>query len=333
MEMDFFTPPPPVQQDTSGSAFAPVAMGGGGGAPEPESFRGEEHLFDPPPVPPAAPPPPAAPMGHQPAAGQPPPERTSKFWRMAFYQQFFQVETKDVTHRIQSVFTPWKAPSYLRQQQLSYSSLGEAVQDPQSRLDAPADGLSVEPDLYGPVWVTSTLWISLAVFGHIASKLAWHGETILTPQAPDSEGDPRPALRSSGTWDYSFAWALVGAAVVYSYSIGVPLLLYFAMRCKQVPVQFFDAFCLYSYSNVTFVAAAVLCIIPVNVLQWLFVVLAGAASTANIVLNLWGAWRRHLPTEWFAGCVGTVAMLHLGLTLFLKLFCFNWSGSDPGDVK
>lgn len=176
------------------------------------------------------------------------------------------------------------------------------------------------------------MWVALAVFGHIASKLAWSPDVILTPVASPSD-EALPALRAtSGRWDYSFAWALVGAAVVYSYTFGVPLLLYLVMRFKQVPVSFFDTFCLYSYSNVTFIAAALLCIVPVGALQWVFVLLAGGCSIANIVLNLWGAWKQHLPNDWFFGVLAGVVLLHLGLTLFMKIFCFNWAGGDPGEM-
>eukprot|EP01062_Namystynia_karyoxenos_P007000 TRINITY_DN12456_c0_g1_i1.p1 TRINITY_DN12456_c0_g1~~TRINITY_DN12456_c0_g1_i1.p1 ORF type:complete len:458 (+),score=135.99 TRINITY_DN12456_c0_g1_i1:81-1376(+) len=259
-----------------------------------------------------------------------PAERTSKFWKLAFYQQFFDIDTADVVHRVRCVFTPWIPPAYLCRHGISYSSLGEQGQGGAGV--AGYEGLNGGPDIYGPLWVTTTLWVALAVFGHIASKFAWQASVVYTPQESDTPEALPAHVSKEGQWDYSFAWALVGAAVIYSYSVGVPLLLYFAMRCWNCPVGFFDTLCLYGYSMSSFVAAAVLCVIPVGALQWLFVAAAGLISGASIVLNLYGAWRRNLAGNTFLFVLGGVCVVHLGLTLFMKLFCFNWDGSDPADV-
>eukprot|EP01065_Artemidia_motanka_P041749 TRINITY_DN5444_c0_g3_i1.p1 TRINITY_DN5444_c0_g3~~TRINITY_DN5444_c0_g3_i1.p1 ORF type:complete len:382 (+),score=89.97 TRINITY_DN5444_c0_g3_i1:77-1222(+) len=294
-DLDFFTGPPPVQQ--AADALAP--------APAPQQV--------PPPAPGEFQPVDAA---QQQQAGSPraPVERTMKCWKMGFYQQYFDVDTDDVVHRLLSSFTPWREPTYLKTHGYSFATLntpdGWFVGEGAVRPDALPSSLSTYPDLYGPLWVTTTLWIVLAVFGHMASMLSFRKTS------------------ADDHWSYSLAWSLAGAAVVYGFAVGVPLLLYFVMKCNGCPVGLLNTCCLYGYSMTPFVVAGALCLIPVTALQWVFVGLAAAVSLASVVMNLCGAWKRHLPANWFVAVVSAVCVLHLVPCLFIKLFCF---GSDPGD--
>lgn len=66
-------------------------------------------------------------------------------FQIEFYQQFFNIDTPDVVERIVSSVVPKRAPSsYLKTH------------------------LVVNPDLYGPFWVTVTLIFTIGISGNLA---------------------------------------------------------------------------------------------------------------------------------------------------------------------
>lgn len=81
------------------------------------------------------------------------------FFQIEYYQQFFNIDTNDVVERIVNSMIPNRAtPSYLKTK------------------------LEVNPDLYGPFWITTTLIFTIAISGNIAnffqhdhnSPFIWH---------------------------------------------------------------------------------------------------------------------------------------------------------------
>ena len=80
-------------------------------------------------------------------------------FQIEYYQQFFNIDTNDVVERIVNSMIPKRASSsYLKTK------------------------LEVNPDLYGPFWVTTTLIFTIAISGNLAnffqhdhsSKFHWH---------------------------------------------------------------------------------------------------------------------------------------------------------------
>jgi protein YIPF1/2 len=66
-------------------------------------------------------------------------------FQIEFYQQFFDIDTMEVVNRIASSVIPKRAPaSYMKTH------------------------LGVNPDLYGPFWVTVTLIFAIGISGNIA---------------------------------------------------------------------------------------------------------------------------------------------------------------------
>lgn len=89
-------------------------------------------------------------------------------FQIEFYQQFFDIDTLEVVDRIVSSMIPKRAPAtYLRTH------------------------LGVNPDLYGPFWVTITLIFTIAISGNIAqffqhdhsSNFVWHYNFSLVSSA------------------------------------------------------------------------------------------------------------------------------------------------------
>ncbi|KAI7124552.1 Yip1-domain-containing protein, partial [Hortaea werneckii] len=87
----------------------------------------------------------------QPSSGPRGQQSTSKryLWSIAFYQQFFDIDTNQLLHRCKSTLYP-------RQNFL--------------------DVLEGNPDLYGPFWIATTVVVILFLTGTISSYLASQGK-------------------------------------------------------------------------------------------------------------------------------------------------------------
>jgi hypothetical protein len=72
--------------------------------------------------------------------------------------------------------------------------------------------------------------------------------------------------------------------------------------------------CLYGYALATFLPAVILCIIPLGILQWIFMLGACVGSTNFLFSNL----RYHTEIKQPI-LIGILGALQLFLTLFLKL--------------
>lgn len=66
------------------------------------------------------------------------------FWSLEYYQQLFDVDTKDVVERIMCSLIPKKHNLVINR-------------------------IKLKPDLYGPLWISITLVFAIAISGNIAS--------------------------------------------------------------------------------------------------------------------------------------------------------------------
>ena len=78
------------------------------------------------------------------------------FWKLEYYQQFFNVTTNDVGHRILSSMIP-NRKGFI-------------------------DVISSNPDLYGPLWVCVTLIVTASMSGNIAKYFGSEGQSKWTFQ-------------------------------------------------------------------------------------------------------------------------------------------------------
>ena len=76
------------------------------------------------------------------------------FWKLDYYQQFFNVTTRDVGHRILSSMVP-NRKGFI-------------------------DVISSNPDLYGPLWVCVTLIVTASMSGNIAKYFGSRGQSNWT---------------------------------------------------------------------------------------------------------------------------------------------------------
>jgi hypothetical protein len=79
-------------------------------------------------------------------------KRASSFWTFAYYQQFFDVDTKQVGQRIVGSMVPRPGRNYLVRQ------------------------IRPNPDLYGPFWICTTLVFTTAIAGNLANYFSLAGK-------------------------------------------------------------------------------------------------------------------------------------------------------------
>ncbi|KPI89764.1 hypothetical protein ABL78_1144 [Leptomonas seymouri] len=241
------------------------------------------------------------------AAATPPPP-TSKFWTMEFYQQFFDVNTRQVLLRLSNTLVPLNPPDFLMDRNWHFNEsmmAGEAEED--TTLEEAGIILSRKPDMYGPFWVCTTLWITLAVVSNIMSKIAYTRNN-----------------NNTEPWKYDFSVASVAYVTIYLYCFVFGSLVWGIMQWKNLPATIMDVVCLYGYSMFIFELVAILCMIPSSAAQWTFVMIGGVWSSAYLLINMWHMWRTTLEQKWFIGLVAFVTIFHMGLTLSFKLYFFKF---------
>jgi hypothetical protein len=159
------------------------------------------------------------------------------------------------------------------------------------------------PDFYGPFWATTTLIFALAACGNFGSYLS---------------------SDSGSTWTYNFAKLSVASFVLYGYMVLLPVLVWmFSKYAMKESMSLSKLACLYGYSLVPFIPAALLCIIPSSFLRWLFIGGAYAVSASFLMRNIRDSLNSGFDDSRRAFVTLTVLLvLHAGLTLFFNMYFF-----------
>jgi hypothetical protein len=236
----------------------------------------------------------------------------------AYYQQYFNVDTRHVLLRMSNTLIPVNPPDFLiaRGWHGVTSTADDYTQEQQrTQFEAAGVVLNSKPDLYGPFWITTTLWMTLAIVSNIMSKIAFERQ-----QEAVISGTPMPAA----TWAYNFSMASVACVLMYVYCAGMGLVVWGIMRWKNVEVSFIETLCLYGYSMFIFFLVAILCMIPVSSFQWLIVIVGGAWSCLYLFVNFWQLWKASLERSWFFFVVILVGAAHMAITMSFKFYFLNY---------
>ncbi|XP_022134466.1 protein YIPF1 homolog [Momordica charantia] len=210
-----------------------------------------------------------------PSDSQPQPSNDWKgFFSISSYTQYFNVDTDIVLNRL-------------------ISSLYPIGGDFTSKIDA-------NPDLYGLVWITTTLVFSLASLGNCA--------TFLMQKHSDN-----------GTaWSFDVSYVNVAAGSVYGYAIVVPMAFYFLLQYLGSNSSLIRFWCLWGYSLFIFILASFLLLIPVEILRWFIILVCGAASSSFVTLNL----RSYIEGNDLSVLVVAAFVLQMALAIFIKMWFF-----------
>lgn len=221
-------------------------------------------------------------------------------WQPRFYAAYFDVNAADVFSRLLRSTLPYKP------------LLGWAAREEED------DGGTSVPDLYGPVWVTTTAVLALAVGGSAASFLR---NTFRRTETP-------VGARTLAGLDFSRLWK--SASMLYFYVFIFPILLtlfqcLFARRSLQEgaasshPVL--GTIMVYGYSMTPVVIASFVATVPIRTVQLTAMAAAFGIGVFVIMLNLWrdiGVEHKSITymVRFFAG----LAHVALGFGLVMVFF-------------
>lgn len=216
------------------------------------------------------------------------PSGGGNFWKMSYYQRFFDVEDKDLLTRLLYSMLPIPGKSFLQHH------------------------IRPKPDLYGPFWSCVTLIFSIAISGNIASYLT----TSLQGQAKWHYDFHKVSLASTAVFSYT---GLVPSCL-YGY------LWWAGQGGGSLAVSFLELLCLYGYSITIYIPISILWLVCVKIgwLQWVLVLVGASLSGAVLFSTVWPQIRANSAKA--SGLVMLVVVaLHFLLASGFMLYFFHSS--------
>eukprot|EP00262_Sarcandra_glabra_P006432 TRINITY_DN18733_c0_g1_i1.p1 TRINITY_DN18733_c0_g1~~TRINITY_DN18733_c0_g1_i1.p1 ORF type:complete len:271 (-),score=34.84 TRINITY_DN18733_c0_g1_i1:407-1219(-) len=207
-------------------------------------------------------------------------EQPTTSWKGVFsissYSPYFNVDTDDVLERIMSSFYPTRGNFFRK--------------------------IEANPDLYGPVWISTTLVFMLAALGNCATYLM-HKQSDKTT-----------------VWNFDVSYINWAACVVYGYMLVVPTAVYFWLQFQDngSNVNLIRLWCMWGYSLFTFIIVSFLLIVPTELFRWIIILLAGSASACFVALNIL-SYGEGLDRTMVAVCS---LVLQMALAIFIKTFFY-----------
>ncbi|XP_010923217.1 uncharacterized protein [Elaeis guineensis] len=160
--------------------------------------------------------------------------------------------------------------------------------------------IDVNPDLYGPIWISTTLVFMLAALGNCATYL------MRKRNEPDT------------MWTFDVTYVNWAACIIYGYALAVPVAFYFLLRYFGCNASLIRLWCMWGYSLFIFVPSSLLLIAPVEIFRWIIIILAGAASSWFVALNL----KSYIEGSDLMVLIVSALLLQFVLALFIKIFFF-----------
>ncbi|PSS32569.1 hypothetical protein CEY00_Acc02869 [Actinidia chinensis var. chinensis] len=160
--------------------------------------------------------------------------------------------------------------------------------------------IDTNPDLYGLVWISTTLVFVIASLGNCS--------TYLMHKRSDS----------STSWSFDVSYVNLAACSVYGYVVVVPLAFYFLLQYMGSNANLVRFWCMWGYSLFILVLGSFLLVIPVEFLRWTLVIITGAASASFVALNL----RSYAEGNDLTVVLVAAFVLQLSLALFIKMWFF-----------
>ncbi|XP_039145813.1 protein YIPF1 homolog isoform X1 [Dioscorea cayenensis subsp. rotundata] len=205
-------------------------------------------------------------------------EQATTNWKgvlsISSYSPYFNVDTDNVVDRILSSMNPLQG-------------------DFRRKIDS-------YPDLYGPVWISTTLVFMLAALGNCGTYL------MNRKSVPDT------------AWVFDVNYVNWAASVVYGYALLVPVAFYFLLQYFGCSASLTRFWCLWGYSLFIFIPSSLLLVFPDEFLRWLIILVAGAASSVFIGINLKSYTE---GSDMMVMCVSAM-VLQFVLALFIKFFFY-----------
>lgn len=244
------------------------------------------------------------------------PTKTYNCFSIEYYSFLFDVDEKDVALRIFRSLVPFPI------------NFWNEIQE--------------NPDLYGAVWISSTLVFILALAGNLAD---WIEEDYYSDDSDDSSdtntttkfyfSSPTFSLShnsfslrstdddsSSSDWSYDLGTLPAAAMTIYIYVFGFPILIWIMSSCwmKVESSSLRKLLCLYGYSISVYIPIAALCVIQVDWVRWMLVGIGILISTTFLSTNLYEVIKEDLGRGIWVILLSVIANIGLGLTFLLYFF-------------
>ncbi|KAJ4989668.1 yip1 domain family [Stagonosporopsis vannaccii] len=200
--------------------------------------------------------------------------RKHLLWTLSFYAQAFDVDTSEVLRRCTATIYP--RANFL-------------------------DVLEGNPDLYGPVWIATTVVVILFLTGTISQYLAHQGKEHFA---------------------YDFRLLSGAAGLVYGYTGLVPVGLWGVLKWYgSESANLLECACLYGYANLVWIVVALVSWSPISILNYTFVALGLAFSATFLLRNLYPVLS---TTEAKTSKILLVVVLalHAGFAIAIKVLFF-----------
>ncbi|KAF2279326.1 Yip1-domain-containing protein [Westerdykella ornata] len=206
-------------------------------------------------------------------------------WTLSFYAQAFDVDTAEVLRRCLAALYP--RANFL-------------------------DVLEGNPDLYGPIWIATTVVVILFLTGTISQYLAHSGKEHFA---------------------YDFRLLSGGAGLIYGYTAFVPVGLWAVLRWwfRVEGANLLEFVCLYGYADLVWVPVALVSWSPLSIFNLIFVALGFAASAFFLLRNLYPVLSA-TDVKTSKILLVVVLALHAGLAIAIKILFFA-AGSPVGGPK
>ncbi|KAF4613140.1 hypothetical protein D9613_010984 [Agrocybe pediades] len=162
------------------------------------------------------------------------------------------------------------------------------------------------PDLYGPFWTLTTLIFCLYLSSSLGASIAKYLSTQDKP------------------YEYDFGLLSLAVTLVYSYGLGLPVVLWLALRYLGVGEwSVVEAISVWGYGQFVWIPVSVLCVIPVPIVRYVLVMLAFGLSGWFLGANIYPilASAEAKATRLIILFLGAV---HLGIAITFQVMFFSY---------
>ncbi|KAF8402981.1 hypothetical protein HHK36_011074 [Tetracentron sinense] len=160
--------------------------------------------------------------------------------------------------------------------------------------------IDANPDLYGLIWISTTLVFVIASLGNCATYMM------------------RKRNDHSTSWSFDVSYVNLAACAVYGYALVVPVAFYFLLQYLGSNTSLVRLWCMWGYSLFVFIISSFLLVIPVEILRWIIIILAGVVSACFVALNI----KSYIERSDLTLVLVASFILQLALALFIKILFF-----------
>ena len=195
------------------------------------------------------------------------------FCCFAIFKKYFQITSNDFILRFINSFIPFN------------NKFGNLIKN--------------NPDLYGPIWIYTSLIILLSATGSLTRTIQGHNNK-----------------------NFFQEFIPIAGSTIYIVGFGLPILITILMKVFGIKLGFVHVICTYGYSFSIFLPISIICVIQYNYIQWIALIYAVFSSTSLLVVNyykLMGDFSRNKKSI----IIGIVLLAQIGLLLFFKLYFFR----------